>query len=67
LKEAKTGRATLLRAWLIQANDLQKQKKWLEAIALYQQMLALQPDDQAAKNGARMCEFQMEVEAGRAA
>lgn len=67
LKEAKAGRATLLRAWLLQANDLQKQKKWLEAMALYQQMLALQPDDQAAKNGARMCEFQMEMEAGRAA
>jgi tetratricopeptide (TPR) repeat protein len=56
-----------LREWLSQANELQKQKKWLEAITLYQQILSSQPEDQAARNGAKMCQFQMLMEAGRAA
>src|SRR5262249_11356364 len=67
LKEAKAGRDPLIREWLSQANDLQKQKQWLEALALYQQILASRPDDQAARNGANVCEFQMHLEAGRAA
>jgi tetratricopeptide (TPR) repeat protein len=67
LKDAKDGRGKLLKEWLAQGNEAQRQKKWLEALALYQQILSSQPGDQAAKNGANVCEFQMHLEAARAA
>ena len=36
-------------------------------MALYRQALAQSPNDQAAKAGAKLCEFQVNFEAGRAA
>lgn len=50
-----------------QASMLQKQQKWEEALKLYQQVLLLNPNDAAGKAGVRLCEFQANFEAGRAA
>ncbi|HQR06165.1 MAG TPA: tetratricopeptide repeat protein [Gemmatales bacterium] len=52
---------------LSQATALQKQQKWDEALSLYRQVLAQSPNDQAARTGAKLCEFQVNFEAGRAA
>ena len=52
---------------LSQASALQKQQKWDAALGLYRQVLAQNPNDQAAKAGVTQCEFQVNFEAGRTA
>lgn len=46
------------------ASQLQSQKKWDEALKHYRQALGMNPNDQAAKNGATLCEVQIHLEAG---
>jgi tetratricopeptide (TPR) repeat protein len=50
-----------------QATALQKERKWEEALKVYQQVLTVSPNDAAARAGARLCEFQIHFEAGKAA
>ncbi|HMP18197.1 MAG TPA: tetratricopeptide repeat protein, partial [Gemmatales bacterium] len=52
---------------LARAQQLQKQQKWQEALAIYREILQKQPGDSVARNGARVCEFQLNLEAGKAA
>lgn len=52
---------------LAQAQALQKQQKWTEALDVFQDVLKKNPNDSVARNGVRVCEFQIRFEAGKAA
>jgi colicin import membrane protein len=52
---------------LAQAQSLQKQQKWAEALDVFQEVLKKSPNDSVARNGVRVCEFQIRFEAGKAA